>query len=803
MFSSFSIRCLFALTLLGLLASAGWAETDRPSRKRVLHAAVQAGEPFWHQVATGQPNPQVRVREVFSYASTLCQARQYSERLPRLLELATAAQDREVDSPTYGNFRWSLGDRQVTDQNAVEFCVPDAVDWWYQQQAWMAAGKAAVGGRSRNLRAQAFRQQLQALLTRSLAACRRHVVRPEYTNVALLNAGNLIVLGELLERSDAAQEGYQRLEAVACSTWEHGTREYGSPTYYGVNLDALHFIHAYAQRPAGRQLAQAMLELLWTDMALNWFPGRECLGGTHSRSYNFLQGRGGVDRYLWRHGWVSSGWLPSSTAIVHTRSSDFTPSDRLLNTAKSRFPRLVRQSWGSRASESKTHLLYDDVTLSCSGSFFGPQDVPLTVDLPGDRQMVRCYFLPDGRGDPYGVCRQPTGKAGQLKSLHLSPFWAAAQRTCDAVGLVVYRSEDAQQASRPALQSHWVVPRDVEQFRLRGQVVTFPEEQPTTPRQIEIGMLDPLVLRYGTAAIGMRVLWCQASDGRPATAALVDDGNPFGALRLTIDHHREDLSDQAGMAIWIRVGSGLTTERGFVQWAEQFEAENPIDIQTNADQVRFEVPGVDGPVAVQATAPYSRDSRVQLTPLPSASVLELDGQEIGRPLLEAAPAVAAYREQRHQTPVVRVPESGNVLWEAEQGSSSPGMLAQQDSIGVYVWHPPQPASGRPTGQTIWPLSVERAGAYYLWARVLTPDAESDSFYVETRSDRHKASEAAGIWHTGHNRVWRWRRVTLDEASSPTAWWLTGPVTQLVFRTREAGAKVDRLFLTSDAQARPR
>ena len=97
----------------------------------------------------------------------------------------------------------------------------------------------------------------------------------------------------------------------------------------------------------------------------------------------------------------------------------------------------------------------EDVTLSVSGANYGPMDMPLTVDLPGDRDALRCYFIPDGRRDPYGKKRIPAGP--HQKTLHLRPFWLGTQRMTDALGLVVYRDQDMSDHAG-TLESHMVIP---------------------------------------------------------------------------------------------------------------------------------------------------------------------------------------------------------------------------------------------------------------------------------------------------------------------------------------------------------
>ena len=64
--------------------------------------------------------------------------------------------------------------------------------------------------------------------------CLRHRVPTEYTNIAILNASNMIVLGERLGRKDAAEEGYRRLDGICALMGTFGVHEFCSPTCYGA-----------------------------------------------------------------------------------------------------------------------------------------------------------------------------------------------------------------------------------------------------------------------------------------------------------------------------------------------------------------------------------------------------------------------------------------------------------------------------------------------------------------------------------------------------------------------------------------
>ncbi|HYW78983.1 MAG TPA: hypothetical protein VE890_05370, partial [Thermoguttaceae bacterium] len=432
----------------------------------LMQSAANSGESFWQQIAHNEPYPTMGIRKVFSYALALCEARSGDERLPRLFELATMCQDRDLRSAGYGNFKWTWRDQGVTDRNAVEFCMQDAVVAWADHRDWMT---------------EPARRQLRELLKYGLEGCLRHRVPTSYTNIAILNAANLILLGESLDRPDAAAEGYRRLDAICLWTWQYGTCEYDSPTYYGVDLNGLLLIEARAARESARQQARALLELFWTDVAVNWFEPMSHLAGPHSRSYDYLQSSGDIEHHLWLNEWIS-GTPPHPTALLRPLLGRWSPPETL-NELRRQYPRLVRQSWGIASVQSRTHWLCSDITLGCSAATYGAQDMPLTVDLAGRQWDPRCYFIADGRNDPYGLKKYATSSAKHMKALHLKPFWAAAQQTFDALGLIVYRPGDLQGDEVVDLQSHFVLRRNVDQFYLAGRPIDLPRGTPEKPNR--------------------------------------------------------------------------------------------------------------------------------------------------------------------------------------------------------------------------------------------------------------------------------------------------------------------------------
>jgi hypothetical protein len=118
------------------------------------------------------------------------------------------------------------------------------------------------------------------------------------------------------------------------------------------------------------------------------------------------------------------------------------------------------------------------------------------------------------------------------------------------------------------------------------------------------------------------------------------------------------------------------------------------------------------------------------------------------------------------------------------------------SGGAYVETPPG-AVGQGTCE--WQFQIAAAGEFILWARVRAggPElAKSDSFFVQI--DDGKPVE----WHLPGARRWSWARVASGSAQAAVSFPLAAGEHRLRLLTREAGAQVDAVLLTSDATLTP-
>lgn len=783
-------RCrLFGLALGVAMTTVSAAETGRDARRgEIVEAAAASAEKLWLRIGESAPEPSLSSRALFSAALAECEARRHPGRLARLFALADGMQDQDPASRHYGNFRWYWRDEAVTDPNAVEFCAYDMHLVWRLHRDWLP---------------DAARASLRAMLDRAVDGCLRHRVRPSYTNIAVLNAANLITLGEMLGRDDAAIEGALRLEGLAADIWQFGLHEYCSPTYLSVDVQGLAVIERFAEREPVRRLARALLELVWTDIAVNFLPAAERLAGPHSRSYDYLRGLGGLQQDLRWEGW--SDVPPSkSTEVLHVAQGRWSPPEGLLDLAKRQFPRLVRQSWGPRPEQSRTHWLLADVTLGCAGALYGSHDCPLTFDLPGRPGAVRGFFIPDGREDPYGRRKFGTGAAKHQKALHLEPFWAGAQREADAVGLVVYRDADLAAPETTNLQSHLVMPRDIDGLWIGRTRIPPIGAKTTSPSRFRVDVGEAVVIRKGSAAVGLRIVWSRAQDGQVAEAALVADeeGMAVAAMRLTIEHRRGGPRDPAGAALWVRVGGGLATDQAFERWRADFERSKASRVEITAERLHVAVPGRDGPVAITAESPFGDAAVVSLEPAPSRAVLELDGIEVGRPLLEQTEPCRSFAVATAGDRFVEVPSAGGVRLEAESGLVLPRMALADDGDGTrFAWQPDEPMPAVTSGSVSWKIRVPHAGRCWLWARVLAPDGKRDSFTVSIAGPDGRPLRD-GAWHVPRSSKWRWSPIVLDASRDADGFELPSGDVRLTVLPREPGTRIHAVWVSRDRRVTP-
>ncbi len=192
------------------------------------------------------------------------------ERANAIVSAVLDHQDLGKDSPTFGNFHWWGDETSVGDRNAVCFMSP-----WLSHIAIEHGGKLTAANASR----------LHASLSHCILAVRAHPSGPDYSNIWLLKAASLVMMGRALEDASLEADGAERIQRWIELTAKSGVCEYNSPCYSAVNVYALEWVYHHATSERLRQQVARTLDYLYADVFQHWHWEAGIGAGTHSRAY--------------------------------------------------------------------------------------------------------------------------------------------------------------------------------------------------------------------------------------------------------------------------------------------------------------------------------------------------------------------------------------------------------------------------------------------------------------------------------------------------------------------------------------
>ncbi|HBT77448.1 MAG TPA: hypothetical protein DEB39_11130 [Planctomycetaceae bacterium] len=769
---------------------------DKERLEEYYSRAVPVAENYAKRVGKSNRWPELEIMPLIGYAKVLVMAdldlpENRKPSLEHILPMWTALeelQDKETGSKTFGNFRWYWRSEKVTDPNAVDFVMAQALPIWFE---------------ARDRLPREAREILERIMRRAVDGCLSHRVSPDYTNITIYNSVHLILLGQEFDRPDAVAEGEKRLDDLIAVLWDHGIAEYNSPGYYPIDMDTLGLGYRHVAKKATKQAFKSLLDYFWTDLALHWYSPSLRQAGAQSRTTSYWLGQGDTARLNEFVG-LAPKTKTTNWNYLNSRPVPYRPDENIL-ALNQKYPRFVMRRWGRGTGQWAGTYMLEDIALGTSGQANrGRQNIDLTVDLADFDTMPkempamspRCYFVADGREDPYGTKKFATGD-GHSKALHMDAFWMGAQRTVDALGVVVYQEQSLKDPVLTNVQSHFV-------FRKPDSIVQNGKSLDLQGKTLKMDD-GPVFFRYGNRVIGLRVLLARGKDGFQTATSLVDDGNRHGVYRLTIDHwpkgvpvSGETLKIMPAAAFWLRIGSNLDTDAKFKRWCRDFENAkiNRLDAPSSEDRIEIQVAGTDGPLGVSGVGLVNHRFRVATNPSGPNGVLTLDGKDLGRPLLESLPAVTRLKQHKP----INVRPKGTT-WEAETGFSLSDAVYEKDrnaSGGRMV---------RVNSEISWQLDVKKSDHYYLWARVFATDMDHDSVFAawskQSGSSDLLMPGARGDWHLGIGPQWRWVRLTFDNRKEPVPMQLDQGVWRLSLLPRERDGLVDKFFLTNDPHAVPK
>jgi len=407
----------------------------------------------------------------------------------RYLHMAFHEQYMDRSDKNYGQVPWQVGHPEIKDQNAIEFTM----------QA-MGSILTHYGERlSPNIK-----EELRPHLEAAFEAIRRHKVPVSYTNIFLMKTTNLILVGEAIGDTKAADEGYALLQQWADDTAVEGIHEYDSPTYYAADLNSLVVGYLYAAKPEGKELYKKILDYFWTEMAANAFGPAATVAGPHSRDYDFLFGTGGTELYFYLEGLrdqMKIGGLDfeKSLMVEGLSSAGYHPSEQVLRWAKPS-EKTIFQIWGNKPGEDRTLYMTPDFAIGSVSSDYGPQNKNITVDFLSEKQPFPVLsIIPDLQDNPYGKTKFKDA-SGHSKP-HIWPMSPVTVQSKGTILALLNTVPTHEKKAYPSLATNIVFPTQVDQIVLNGQTVHL--DSPT-----EILIPDEkaiLGIRQGQSVVAVRI----------------------------------------------------------------------------------------------------------------------------------------------------------------------------------------------------------------------------------------------------------------------------------------------------------
>ena len=556
------------------------------------------------------------------------------EAVEEALALARSMQVVDPAAPNFGNFRWRLGDVGVTDPNAVEFAGQLLGVLRLEDDGQLVP--RPVGKRL----TPHGRELLEAMSRDAVVAIRRHAVQPGHTNIRLMRIWNLLALGDLA-KPDARQEGEAAWREWRDFTRAHGLTEFLCPTYLGVSLDSLALIADHAPAIDTRIEADAMLGYAWRSASAHWFGPAQRLSGPHARDYDYLYGRGYTDEHFVEAGWLTApprvegaGWLPEAprdSLQVFRTACRSEPPGGTVERIMDEVPRFVVERTGEHAWQRITNYVGRSATIGVAGDGRGAEDKTLVVNLPPAEgspaggaaepwATPNVTLVFDGRHDPYGLDRVPSGVAGHRKSHHLRPYVISSQqgpRVTAAWYLDPRRPAfgvDPQSLS--CLEAHVLIPTGCDVWSVEGPLAAGAELPP-----------DSTVFLRGGAdtALGIRLLSTAEPDLRPLGLRLVADGGSEPVQRLTATFAAGVPDRGALLALDLELCESLD-DTAFATFRHEFSGR---DVTTRLDDRRFVVSG-SLPLELDLGEPDGRPRREHFEPImPAGVLLQVNGRDVG------------------------------------------------------------------------------------------------------------------------------------------------------------------------------
>lgn len=589
--------------------------------------------------ALQQTPPQLGVRDGYMFLLDALDARFLnSQQIEWVLKLLQTRIITDTSARSYGNMYWGWNETggDVGDGNNVQFCVQYGI-----------LIKILFDDR---LSPEAH-EILDQIFDLALKGVRIHEVRISYTNIYLMRIWNMVALGQVYKQQSVVEEGRKFFDTWLNHVARFGNREYDSPTYCGVDLESLLLIHRFSTDADIKSKASDAIRFFLNDLCSHYHESGGFLGGAHSRDYNRV-----FSRDLLEEKYMNPllGKANTNNHLFHQiclselQEIGLTPRQKELMNRKNRF---IVQRWDSLANAYACDFVGDKVSIASSNQAYSPDDKPFVIYLSSSRipEMPNIAFVMEGRDDHYGtwgyegkgekmIHLMPANypaNGGWGKTRHLMPFMQSAQNKGEFVMLVL--GEKDHNCINNYLNSTIILPGAFDEIWIGNKKIKVPE----IGSNLVLDDTNTLFARYEDVAISFRILWDNTD--KSVKAALCNDGFKYEshreifqfkhneALRLTLRHPD---NGKAQIAMWWKIEEGIKNNADFMKFRKQvLNAPVMVDQQNGIMDLIVTTPS--GKLGVKTdVANKKRLNYYNPVPLPADYLFNVDGVEIGKPVME-------------------------------------------------------------------------------------------------------------------------------------------------------------------------
>jgi hypothetical protein len=626
--------CILFAFQLQLMAQSTTSEIPQMPNPDARKASMQAE---W--AALQQSPPKLGVRDCYQFLLDALDTRFLTDhQIEWLLNLLKTRVIIDKNAPSYGNIYWGWNETggNVGDGNNVQFCVQYGI-----------LIKILFDDR---LSTEA-RKTLDKIFVFALHGVRDQPVRISYTNIYLMKIWNLVALGQVYKQPAVVEEGRKLFNIWLNHVSRFGNREYDSPTYCGVDLESLALIRKYSTDKDIRTKATDAINFLLTDLCSHYNQCGGFLGGAHSRDYNRVFGRDLLEEKYMN---PLLGGENTNTHLFHQICFSILNETGLNAQQKelmNRPNRFIVQRWDSIANSYSCDYFGKKVSIASSNQSYSPDDKAFVAYLSSKRvpQMLNIAYNMEGRNDHYGTW-SAEGMGEKLKHLmpvnypanggwgkarHLMYFMQSAQSNGEFVMLAVGAKDH--NCIYDYLNSTIILPNAFDEIWIGSKKIPPPE----AGGKVKFDETNTFFARFEDAVISIRILWDNA--GKNSKMTLHNDGFIYQpnrenfkmannkGLRLTLQHPNDG---KGAIAMWWKVEEGISSKTDFSKFRQKV-MNTPVTISEKNGIVDISVLTPSGMLGVKTDLLNKRRlAYYNPQPLPKVFLFNVDGVEIGRPIME-------------------------------------------------------------------------------------------------------------------------------------------------------------------------